>query len=193
MDTADKQQAGWKQKVRNELIEYWTTAIYLALFFSFFTNYRRLVLAEYGIGYQHFGIALIKALVLAKIILIVEELRLSRRFETRPLIIPTLYKSFFFTLCVAVFNSAESLTDGLIHGEGLSGALGELFRHYNYEWLSGMLVVFFAFLPFFAFRELRDILGERAIYKLFFKDRSALRADPKAFRSFLGCEATDEN
>jgi len=43
------------------------------------------------------------------------------------------------------------------------------------EWLSSPLVVFFAFIPFFAVRELRRILGEEVI-RIFFQRRSAAEA-----------------
>ena len=81
----------------------------MAIFFGAFANYRRLLLAHYGISYEDYGIAVIKALVLAKVVLVAETLRLGRGYEEKPLIVPTLYKTFLFTVCVAVFDIAEGL------------------------------------------------------------------------------------
>jgi hypothetical protein len=61
---------------------------------------------------------------------------------------------------------------------GLMGAVDELMSRYNYEWLAGALVVFISFIPFFAVRELRQVLGEGTIGKLFFKTRFALAPGP---------------
>jgi hypothetical protein len=97
----------------------------LAIFFGVFTNYRRLILAHYHISYTAYGFSVIKALVLAKVILVAESLRLDRGLEDKPLIVPTVYKAFLFTVCVAVFNVVESMIRSFIHGSGLMGAVSE--------------------------------------------------------------------
>ena len=71
-------------------------ATFLFFFFGSFTTYRRLVLAEYQIGYFEYGWALLKALVLAKVILIGEILHLGERFHDRPLLVSTLWKTLMF-------------------------------------------------------------------------------------------------
>ncbi len=156
------------------MTEYWLSVLYLALFFGFFITYRRLILAHYSISYESYGFALLKAFVLAKVILVAERLRVGRGFERRPLIIPTLYKAVIFTICVVFFNAIESIIGSFSHGKDLAGAFGELMTRYNYEWLSAALVVFFAFVPFFALRELRQLLGKGVVFRLFFMSRSAM-------------------
>src|ERR1700692_1746850 len=100
MNEVNKKKAGLKEKFVRELINYWVTFLYLAFFFGAFAWYRRLVLAEYGISYLHYGTALVEALVLAKVILIGDALHLGRKLEEKPLIIPTIYKTVVF--CVFV-------------------------------------------------------------------------------------------
>ena len=80
---------GWKVTLTAELIDYWIVVLYLACFFAVFTWYRRLILAEYQIAYLHYGVSVVEALVLAKVILIGEGLRLGRGLEDKPLIVPT--------------------------------------------------------------------------------------------------------
>ncbi len=175
MKSSSTQKRNWKQKLLHEMIEYYFSALYLAIFFSVFSNYRRLILAHYEIVYEEYGISIIKALVLAKVILVAESLRLARGFEKRPLIFPTLYKSFLFTVCVALFNAVESMIRSFIRGIGWEGAVEKLMSGYNYEWLGGALVVFFAFIPFFAYRELRLVLGPGEITRLFFQTKAAIK------------------
>ena len=79
MNDANTKRAGWKSKAIHEMVEYYIIFMYLAVFFGLFTWYRRLVLAEYKIIYLHYGISVIKALVLAKVIMIGRALRLGRR------------------------------------------------------------------------------------------------------------------
>jgi hypothetical protein len=40
--------------------------------------------------------------------------------------------------------------------------------------IAGALVIFFAYIPFFAPRELRRVLGEKSLRQLFFRGRSAV-------------------
>ena len=177
-EASNKKKTGWKQKIFHELIEYWLIVLYLAIFFGVFTNYRRLILAHYQISYTAYGFSVIKALVLAKVIMVAESLHLDRGLEDKPLIVPTLYKAFLFTVCVALFNVVESMIRSVIHGSGLMGAVSEFTSRFGYELLGGALVVFFAFIPFFAARELGQVLGRGMIGKLFFQRRSTVEPGP---------------
>src|SRR4051794_2706713 len=100
MNNEDQKKTGWKQKLAHEFYEYWFNFFYLTVFFGAFAWYRRLVLAEYQIAYLHYGIAILKALVLAKVILIVDAFRVGKKYEDKPLIISTLYQALIFTLFV---------------------------------------------------------------------------------------------
>jgi len=177
----NEQKKGLKQTILHEVIRYCLIVLYMAIFFGAFANYRRLLLAHYGISYEDYGIAVIRALVLAKVVLVAETLRLGRGYEQKPLIVPTLYKTFLFTVCVAVFDVAEGLVRAFIGGLGSIEAVYDVVNRFNYEWLSRALVVFFAFLPFFAVGELRRVLGN-GVTDVFFRRRSTAEVgyDPYA-------------
>lgn len=162
---------GLKQKILSELKTYWVNVLYITLFFSIFTNYRRLTLAHYQIPYHDYGISLIKALVLAKVILVAEHLRLGTGFEDKSLIVPTLYKSFLFTICVAILSVIEAMIRGFLKAGGSTGVEAMFTKCFSYEWFASMLVVFAAFIPFFAIRELGRVLGSGKIAELFFHRR----------------------
>lgn len=70
---------------RTELRNYWITFLYLAVFFTAFTAYERLILDEYAFGYLAHGTSLLGALILAKIILIGDAMHLGHKMEHRPL------------------------------------------------------------------------------------------------------------
>jgi hypothetical protein len=52
------------------VVEYWINVAYLALVFAAFTQYRRFLLAAYDITYTNYWVAVIEALILAKVIMI---------------------------------------------------------------------------------------------------------------------------
>ncbi len=178
MSDATETRSGWKQKIASELVEYWTVVVYLSCFLGVFNWYRRFVLAEYHISYAHYGMSVLEALVLAKLILIGNALRLGRRLDDRPLIIPTLFKTVMFSLLVGVFNVLERTIEGLLRGHGFAGGVEELVNTGLYELLARSLVTFFAFIPFFAFKELERVLGIGRLLTLFVRGRAATASDP---------------
>ena len=174
MNEARPGPAGVKQKVVHEVIEYWITFAYVAFFLVAFTWYRRLVLAEYHIRYTNYWFPLVEAAVLAKVIMIGDLLRLGRRLDQQPLIIPTLYRTVVFSLWIAVFSILETTVRGLIHRQGFLGGLEELANKDWHEWLAECLVAFVAFIPFFAFKEMELVLGEDKLRPLFWRRRAAV-------------------
>jgi len=158
-----------RQKIIAEMKEYFINVVYLALFFSMFTWYRRLILAQYQISYLEYGTSLIEALILAKVVMIGDMLHLGQRLKDKPLILLTLYKSVVFTIWVAIFSIIEHAIGGLLTGKGLVGGIDDLITKDKYELFARCLIVFYAFLPFFAFKELKEIVGENKIRHLFFR------------------------
>jgi hypothetical protein len=148
---------------------YFMDALYLFFFLGTFTIYRRLLLAEYQIGYLHYGVTLIEALVLAKILFLGRMMRLDRGFERKPLIFPTTWKSIVFSLLVCGFAILEAVLKGLIHGRGAMESLGEFRGAGGYDLLARCVVTFFALLPFFALKEIGQIMGRGELANIFFR------------------------
>ena len=171
LTSLEKAKMKWKNKLFRELSEYWINVTYLSLMFAAFTQYRRLLLAAHDITYTNYGVAVIEALVLAKVIMIGDVLRLARGLEHKPLIFSTLYKSVVFSLFVGAFTLIEQVVRGLLNDKGLTGGLADYFGKGHHELLAGCLVTFVTFIPFFAFRELRRVLGKGKIWALFFRER----------------------
>jgi hypothetical protein len=167
-----------KKRIVREITDYTINFVYLACFFGVFTQYRRLVLAEYEITYLNYGFSVIEALVLAKLIMIGDILRLGRGLEEKPLIFPTIYKTIVFVVWVVCFSVIEHMTNGLLHGKGLAEAFHDFLSTGTDELLARCIIVFFAFIPFFAFRELGRVLGEGKIHHLFFRRKAVPESDP---------------
>jgi len=177
MSNTNGKKIGLKDKIVLEMIAYWINVSYLTLIFVVFTSYKRLILANYYISYSNWGISLIKALVLAKVIMIGGLFHFGRSLDNKPLILPTLFKTVIFTLWVALFATVESAIRGFLHGKGLDGALDHLLSEGTHEFFAKCLVVFFAFIPFFAFKELGRVFGKGKIWQLFFRKGPATEAD----------------
>jgi len=174
MSNPDKKKGNLKEKIVYEMVEYWVNFCYLTLVFAAFTQYRRFVLAAHDITYTNYGVAVIEALILAKVISIGGVLRIGRGLEQKPLIYPTLYKTVVFTLFVAAFTLIEHTVIGLWKGNGLMWGIEEYFAKGPYEFLAGCLIFLVVLIPFFGVKELGRVLGVDKVQALFFRRR----ADP---------------
>ncbi len=172
MSNPDKKKRNWKKILFEEMVEYWINVAYLAAVFAAFTFYRRIILAAYDITYTNYWVAVIEALILAKVIMIGAVLRLGRGLEKKPLIYSTLYKTVVFTVFVAVFTLMEHTIKGLWAGKGLTGGIVEYFEKGPHEFLAGCLMLFVAFIPFFGVKELGRVLGQDKITTLFLRKRA---------------------
>jgi hypothetical protein len=177
MNGADEHKAGIKKKIIHETRDMLLIFLYLALFFCSFTTYRGLVSNEFGISAFNYGFALVKALVLAKIILLGGYVRFAKILDDRPLIFPTLYKVVVFSLFTLVFEVLEHLIGGFIHGKNLAGVFQEIISTGWDELLARALMILFAFVPFFAFTEIGRVLGEGKLNALFLKTRAPAKTE----------------
>lgn len=157
-----------KQKIKHELKEMLGLSLYLALFFCAEAACKMFLLKEYNGTHWDFGFALINALVITKVIMIGEYAKVGRRYEHRPLVASALWKSFMFGVLVFAFHIVEEGIKLLIHGSDLSRAShGIRFD----ELAARAIAVFFTFIPLFAFRELRRLIGEDEFQRLVFGSR----------------------
>jgi len=168
--------ASLKERAIEELKAFWIIAIYLWFFLGAFTVYRRLIVAETGFAYLHYGVAIIEALVIAKVILIGRMFGFSRRFEDRPLIYPVLYKSILFGVLVVLFGVVDRVVEGLIHEEGVLGGVRRMAELGIDEFGARILILIVAFIPFFAFGEVGRVIGLTKLAEMFFGKREPVQA-----------------
>jgi len=176
MTTAENERthrARLKDLAIEELKTYWVIVLYLAIFLGALTNYRRLVLAEFGVVYIHYGVAVIEALIIAKVILIGRAFGFSRWLEDRALVFPVLFKSVLFGALVFLFGIVERLVEGLFHKENLATIFDKIALIGAYELSARVLIVIVAFVPFFSFWELGRVIGLRRLAAMFFSEREA--------------------
>jgi hypothetical protein len=162
-----------RARALEEFRAYWMIVLYLWLALGLFYVYRRLVLADTGVEYLHYGIALVEAMVIGKVVLVGRMFGFTRRFEDRPLAVPVIFKSILFGLLVMLFGAIEHLVGGWIHGQGLLGGLREIATVGAHELAARGLMLVFAFIPFFAFCELGRVLGMPRLAAMFFSNPGA--------------------
>jgi len=161
-----------KQRAIEELKEFWITALYLMVFLGAFTFYRRMVLAEFGVVYLHYGVAIIEALVIAKVVLIGRALGLERPLDrSGPLILSVILKAAVFAFLAILFGVLEKIVEGLLHKKDWSDMMRELLAVSTHEILARMIMLFVSFVPFFAFWEIGRVVGRSKLIEIFFSRR----------------------
>lgn len=159
-----------KEKIVHEIGEYTTVFLFVAPFLLALAAYRIFLQGERENPYLEFGMALVSALVLSKIILIGDLLKLGSRIGNRPLFIVTICKSALFGVYYLLFRLLEAGVRGLFHRESFLHAVREQIVHTDGLAIP-LLFVFFAFIPFFALRETQHVIGEERFRHLFFGTR----------------------
>jgi hypothetical protein len=176
MTGENSKKAGVKKKVAHEFEELAGIFLYLAFFFFAIATYSMLLLDKFHVSYFVYGTALINALVIAKVILIGEYAHLGKRQEARPLILSALNKAFLFGMLVFAFHIVEETVKHLIHGETMASAWRGIRID---DLLARSVVIFCTFIPLFAFRELRRVIGEDNFWDLFFRTGALARNQAK--------------
>jgi len=158
-------------RVVNEFKQLFFMIFYLWLIFGLYVFSQAVVLGEKSGGRYSVvhGVALLNALVLAKIMLVAEDLRFAHRFENRALIYPILYKAFAFAILFIVAYSLEKVLVGALAGASVAASLPNL----GTETVKGLLLIwallFVSLIPFFTIREIGRVIGGRELWNLVFR------------------------
>lgn len=144
--------------------------VYLFVLFGLLSLYEWIILAKHQISYRPYGFALINALVLAKVMLVAEDLNMGGRFfKNRPLVYPILFKSIVFAIVLICFHIVEHVIVGVWDGRTIVQSI----PGFGGDGLKGILsvgmIMFVALIPFFAFKEIGRVIGEHELHSLIFK------------------------
>ena len=169
--TETKSNKTLRQRAMDELKELAVIAVYLYITLGSVILMKAAVLHSEGIAFTPWGIAAVKAVVLAKFILLGNAIKIGERESTGPLIWPTLHKSFAFLALLIVMTIVEEAIVGLVHHRPIAVSLGELIGVHLEETIAGYVIMLLVLIPFFAFRVLGEELGEDRLERMFLVDR----------------------
>ena len=148
-----------RAKAVEELIKFLILFAYLWIIFLVFFVHEWIVLAHNHIGFKFYGLAAINSLVLAKIMLIAEDMRFTKAFERGSLISPIAYKSALFSVLLISAYLLEEVTVGAFRGKGLAESFPRVGDGTVWGILAMAFVLCLALVPFFAFREMARVMG----------------------------------
>jgi hypothetical protein len=159
------------KRLSDELREFAVIAVYLYICFTAILYLKASILKAHNIEFAPFGFAAVKALICAKFVSVGHIFHVGERFKSRPLIWPTLYKSGAFLVLLIVLNALEEIVVGFIHHRTITESLAEFGGGTLDQLIATSIMGLLILIPFFAFRTLGELVGERNLVRVFLYPR----------------------
>ena len=161
-------------RIYHQVIQFLLIAIYLFVVFAVLAIHEEVVAAKNGIAYHFYGFAAINAIILGKVMLVAEDVNFANRFfrnilaRNGPLAYVMVFKSVAFTILLLVFDIVEEVVVGAFKGK----TVAESFPDIGGGGLRGiflmLIIISILLIPFFAYREIGQAIGERELHSLIF-------------------------
>ena len=163
----------FKERAKDQLRNFTLMFFYLWIVFGLLAVHEALVLSQHQIAYRSHGLAIVNALIFAKVMLIAEDLKLGHRLNEKPLIYSILFKSFLFGITLICFHILEHVLIGIWNGMSVTAGLSEIGADKLGIIASGGIIATVTLVPFFILREIRRVMGGSKFWSLFFHTRKS--------------------
>ena len=167
-------------RVYHQVIQFLLIAIYLFVVFGVLAVHEEVVAAKNHLAYHFYGFAIINALILGKVMLVAEDLHFANWFRNSPLVYPILFKSVAFTILFLVFDIVEEVVVGLFKGKSIAESFPDIGGGSARGIFFMVIIISILLIPFFAFREIGQVIGSRELHSLIFTRRRSQYAGATA-------------
>ena len=157
-----------KEKAKDQIGNFVLMFLYLWVVFGLLAVHKSLVLSQHQIAYQSHGLAVVNALIFAKVMLLAEDLHLGHRLNDKPLIYSTLLKSLLFGITLICFHIVEHVLIGVWDRQTIAVTMSEIGADKLGAMVSVGIISTVALVPFFILREISRVIGKGRLWSLFF-------------------------
>ena len=166
MDTQPK--TFW-QKLLKEIKEIIGMTLYFLLFLGLLIVLKKLILDDYQIEFKGFSIAIIGALVMAKVVLLMELIPRGEWVRRQPAIVDVVLRTILYTIGVLVVMLLEKAFESRHEEGGFGAALQHVFRKRDiYQVWAGTIVVGFSLFGYNLMSVMRLYIGKHQLTSLYF-------------------------
>lgn len=137
------------------------------------TLHELIILSQHQINYVAHGLAVVNALVFAKVMLVAQDFHLSHRLHDKPLVYAVIFKSILFAFALICFHIAEHILIGIWNGKPTAESISEVGANRLAGIVSLGIISTVALAPFFVLSELNRVFGRENFWALFFHRRNA--------------------
>lgn len=146
------------QRARHELITFLGLSAYLWICLGTLIFYKSAILRSVGVAFAPLGLAIVKALILAKFIMLLEVLKLGERGSASTPLLDVMKRSGLFAVLLFALTIIEELLVGYIHGKEFREILRDFAGGTLPEAFAVGLLLFLVMIPYFAYREFKPDL-----------------------------------
>ena len=158
----------FRQKAMREIKQVGLVTIYFICWLAVLVLLKQLILAEYDIRFHRVSMAIVGALVLAKVVLVLERVPLGAWVRARPAWVDVLLRTALCSLGVFVLIVLEKSFEGRHEHGGFVSSMIEGFRQANgYHVLANTICMSGALLGYNALSVIRRHLGEGGLARVF--------------------------
>lgn len=159
---------GLKGKLLHEVQEYGSIFLYLYVAFGAVIFYREAVLRAEGIAYAAYGFAFVKAMVMAKFMVLGHAARLGERMRGRRVIVNVVWRTTLFLLLLMALTIVEETIVALVHGRPARAGIEGMAGGNLMEMVANALLLWLILLPYFVIRLISEKLGPGELRRMFF-------------------------
>lgn len=147
------------QRLKEEFFKYAIISTYLFVCFAVLLLYETSIQTAQGAHPVPWTLALVKALVLGKFILIGHALSVGARADASPLLRRIVWKSVAMLMVLIVFKALEEVILGWVHGASLTEVLEEFMGRSWIQNTAPLLLMLLILIPLIAVSELYRAVG----------------------------------
>ena len=158
------------EKVKHELKEVGIVTLYFLICFGIILLLKKLFLAEYKVQFNALSAAVIGALVIGKVVVVLDKTTIGNRFQQgHAAFLDVFYRSLVYTFFVGLVVAAEKVFHASHETDGFISALHHALEKtdINHFWAT-VIGVFLSFVGFNVFSIVSHHLGEGELVRLFF-------------------------
>jgi hypothetical protein len=153
-----------------ELREVFPVTLFFFLGFVLVFLIVKLMLAQYAIPIKVFSQSMVAALIIGKVVLVLERVRLEDRFPNSPRSVLVAIKTIFYGFWAIVVGFFERIVQAWRATGGFATGVHEAWMHTDiHRFFAIVLCVTILFGSYFTFLEVDKVMGRGAIAALLFK------------------------
>ena len=158
----------FRQKLKDEIKDIGIAALYFGCWLGALLLLKSLILAEYQIAFHSWSAVVVGALVLSKVVLVLEHVSLGALVRARPAWVDVVLRTVLYTLGVAIVLVIEKGLEARHEYGGFGPALRQLLLQEDVHHLwANTLGLSGALLGYNALSVVRRHLGERGLLRIF--------------------------
>jgi hypothetical protein len=157
----------WKVKLKNELKSIGIASLYFLFWFCILMLIKVLLLQEYHIRFYGISTAVVAALVVAKVILVMEHIPLGSWIQKQPAYVDVILRTILYVAGVFVILLLEKAFEGRDEYGGFWSSLEQVFNHadFYHVWIATICVTL-ALLSFNLLSLFRNHLGKGGLLRM---------------------------